>query len=183
MCPEDIERFPAIATRLKDDTEVTVRPLSPDDGEALAEFYAGVPREDIRFYCPHSLDREHALANAAKAHSPVEVVLVLETPDREIGGYAWYRWKDETGERSGFGICIARRCQGQGAGNALMTRLLEIAQEIGPAAMGLTVQLANARAVALYRQMGFQVVREQIRGPHLFGFDPEPEYYMERRVR
>lgn len=183
MQPEHITRFPPVPIQLKDGSDALLRLLSPDDGDALAEFYDGVPWEDIRFYCPHPLDREHALANAAKAHSPLEVVLVLESPAGGIGGYAWYRWKEDA-DRSTFGICIARGYQNVGAGRALMIRLLDIAREIGPPVMGLTVQLANARAVTLYQRMGFSVVREQTRrhNPEL-GFEPEPEYYMERRVR
>jgi len=183
MKPEDIERFPAQKMVLRDGRIVTLRGLRPDDGEALARFYEAIPREDMRFYSPHPLDREHALRNAAKAHSPTEVVLVLETPEGEIGGYAWYRWHDEGAERSTFGICVARPYQGVGAGRALMQRLLEIAHHIGPPVIGLTVQLANERALRLYREMGFEVVRQQVRDARAFGFDPEPEYYMELRVR
>lgn len=183
MKPVDIQRFPPKELRLKNDDRATLRLLSPKDGGALAEFYKGVPLEDIRFYCPHRLDREQALANAAKAHSPMEVVLVVETMSREIGGYAWYRWREEKSDLSTFGICVSRAWQGRGVGEVLMTRLLEIAREVGPPTMSLTVQLANERAVRLYRKMGFIVVREQMRGKHLHGFAPEPEYYMERRVR
>jgi len=64
-----------------------------------------------------------------------------------------------------------------------MARLLEIAQQVGPPVMGLTVQLANERALRLYRGMGFEVVREQMSDSSAYGFDPEPEYYMERLVR
>ena len=184
MTPEAIARFPALPATLRNGLGALLRPLAPDDGEVLAAFYAEVPREDIRFYCPHPLDREHALRSASRAHSPQEVVLVLEVPGVGIGGYAWYRWEGADAERSGFGICISRACQGVGAGKLLMTRLLEIAREIGPAVMCLTVQLANAPALALYRQTGFRVVREQTRQHDpAFGFGPEPEYYMERPVR
>ncbi|NCO35399.1 MAG: GNAT family N-acetyltransferase [Armatimonadetes bacterium] len=196
MKPEDIQRFPPVHAELKGERLATIRALSLDDGEGLARFYAVIPREDIRFYRPHPLDREHALTNAAKAHSPTEVVLVLEAAEGDIGctvpvrirrtrigGYAWYRWKEETSERSGFGICIARSHQDVGAGRALMARLLEIAQQVGPPVMGLTVQLANERALRLYRGMGFEVVREQMSDSSAYGFDPEPEYYMERLVR
>ena len=48
--------------------------------------------------------------------------------------------------------------------------------------MSLTVQKANPRAVALYQKMGFEIVREQMRN-QVEEFPPEPEYYMERKVR
>jgi len=182
MTPETQAQYPPITVTLKDGTPAVIRPLSPNDGEALAAFYAAVPREDLRFYCPHPLDREHALRNAARAHGPHEVVLVLDAGDG-IGGYAWYRWEHDDAEKSGFGICIGRPYQELGAGTALMTRLLEIARTVGPPIMCLTVQLANVRAVKLYTRMGFQVVREQMleRDPSS-DFPSEPEYYMEQQV-
>jgi ribosomal protein S18 acetylase RimI-like enzyme len=48
----------------------------------------------------------------------------------------------------------------------------------------LTVQHANTRAVILYQKMGFKIVREQVRGTpdDPYGFDMEPEYYMEQKM-
>lgn len=182
MTQEDQQRYPPISAMLKSGASVTIRPLSTDDTDSLAAFYESIPREDYRFYCPHPLDREHAVTNAAKALAPDEVVLVAETANSEIAGYAWYRWQ-EGKESSGFGICIRRDHQNSGAGGALMTRLFEIARTIGPPTMHLTVQRANDRGVALYRKMGFQVVREQMRAQGMANNTPsEPEYYMERRA-
>lgn len=180
MTPADQHHFPPQSVTLKDGRSAIVRALHESDADDLGDFYAAIPREAIRFYCPHPLDREHARRNAAKALAPYEVVLVLEPAAGGIGGYAWYRWHDGA-ERSGFGICIRPDHQGNGAGRALMQRLLEIAATVGPRTICLTVQKANARAVALYQSMGFQIVREQMRGP-LPGHDfpPEPEFYMER---
>jgi len=179
MLPADHARFPGVAIVLKNGQTVHLRPLTTADGEALADCYADIPPEHIRFYCPYPLDREHALRNASRADSPTEVVLVAETADRRIAGYAWYRWSDGA-PASSFGICLRPAYQGQRLGRALMTRLLAIAREVGPRVMSLTVQLANTRAVKLYTSMGFTVVREQTRQPDpARGFAEEPEYYME----
>ena len=182
MTPDDQRRFPPTCVELKTGEHATIRPLRPDDGERLGDFYDTVPHGDFRFYAPHPLDREHARSNAAEALSPTEVVLVLETPDGGIGGYAWYRWKALGADHSTFGICIRRDYQEKGVGSALMSRLAEVAADVGPPVMHLTVQKANARAVALYRKMGFRAVREGMRG-ELLGFPPEPQYWMERRTR
>lgn len=184
MTPEDQAKYPPAQVTLKSGVEVTLRPLGISDAEELGDFYEQVPREDIRFYLPHPLDREHARKNAAKALSPVEVVIVLETPAGEIGGYAWYRWPHETDEKSGLGICVRRDFQGAGAGEELMSRLLEIAKEVGPRIMMLTVQVANKRALGLYKKMGFEVVREgTFAARPALGFAAEPQYYMERNAR
>lgn len=184
MTEADRERFPPVPVELKDGSAAVVRPLLPSDGEKLGVFYKSVPRCDRRFYSPFATTRPLAREHAAEADTPFKVVLLLETHDGGIGGHAWYSWKDENAERSGFGICIAPDYQNRGAGRALMTRLEEIAREIGPPVMGLTVQKANGRGLTLYQSMGFRPVREQVTGPnHPDGFPPEPEYYMERQVR
>lgn len=179
-----IPQFPPLAVTLRDGASAMVRSLAVGDGDALADFYSHVPRGDLRFYFPHPLDREHALAIAAQANSPLRVTLVLELPDGRIGGYAWYRWASPEAERSEFGICIASGCKGAGAGRLLMTHLIALARHFGPSVMGLTVQLANPLAVALYQRMGFTIVREQMVKHHpSLQMADELEYAMELRLR
>ena len=177
MTLADQSQFPPLAISLRNGTPAVVRPLAETDGAALAQFYAGIPPEDVLFYCPHPLTSEYAFKNAAQAASPTEVVLVLELTSGSIGGYAWYRWPADA-DASCFGICVARSCQGAGAGQQLMSRLLEVARKVGPPVMSLTVQKKNPKGVELYAKMGFRVVREQLRVA-----DSEPEFYMEYRVR
>jgi len=184
MKPADRKTFGPVVVTLKDGRKATVRPLLGTDGDALAAFYASVPPGDYRFYCPHPLDREHALANAAKADSPFEIVLVAEGTKKEIGGYAWLRWDNEKADRSTFGICVRQAYQGSGVGRALATRLFAVGRKLAPPVIQLTVQKANQRGVSLYTSLGFKVVREQIRPA---GFQPglaaELEYAMERQER
>jgi len=184
MTPEQLTEYPAVPVTLRNGCSALIRPLAPDDAEALVEFYAVMPREDLRFYYPHHPDRDSVLRYMAEVHSPLNVSLVLAQPDGRLGGLAFYRWSAPEAERSTFGICIAREYQGCGAGRLLMTHLLDIARHLGPPVMTLTVQQANTRAVALYQSFGFTIVREQIlsRDPSL-GFADEPEYAMERPVR
>lgn len=178
MKGEDQSRFPAVTATLKDGRRVVIRPLSADDGPDLGDFYESIPPEDHLFYRPHPLTRQKSMEKAAAADDPLAVVLVAQTRDDRIAGYAWFRWEAPCSEASRFGICIGREFQGQGLGAALMGRLNEIARALGPPVMALTVQKANPRAVALYGKMGFRIVRRQPRRG-----DQEPEYYMERRVR
>lgn len=182
MLEEDQKRFGALPVTLRDQRQAVIRPLRRDDAAALAAFYARVPREDFRFYCPHRLDEEHARSNAADADSPLQVVLVLEV-DSRIGGYAWYRWARPESSVSMFGICVDRDYQNAGAGRLLIQRLLDIARHVGPPVMELTVQEANPRGVALYRKMGFEIIARQMRAENYMGWPAEPEYKMCRAVR
>jgi ribosomal protein S18 acetylase RimI-like enzyme len=193
---QDRERFSAAEVVLANGVRAAMRLLRTSDAEALGDFYESVPPQDYRFYRGRPLTRAHADTMAATADRPDSVVLVLvaapapepspqapppaHPPLAVVGGYAWYRWQDRAG-RSVFGICIKPEFQHLGAGTALMTRLLEIAHEVGPPVMSLTVQKANPRALRLYRKMGFRIVREQMR-PATEWFPAEPEYYLERPV-
>ena len=178
MRPEDAPRFPPRRVTLKGDIPVSIRLLTREDASALGEFYAAIPAEDEFFYRPYPLTREQAAKVAAWSSSPFHVCVVAEMGAAEIAGYAWYRWQDEESVQSGFGICVARSVHRKGLGTALMQRVLEIGEQIGPPVMTLTVQKANPRAVKLYERVGFCIVREQERGT-----DSEPEYYMERPMR
>lgn len=181
MEANDREHFPPTPKILRDGRQVTLRFLSGEDGERLADFYASVPREDFRFYRPHALDREHALKKAARADEATSVILVAETDDGRIAGYAWYQWKPEA-DKSIFGICLRHEFQGAGLAPALTGRLLEIARTVGPTLMTLNVHIANGRAVAFYKSIGFTTVRTDV-SEGTFGFPPEPQYWMERSTR
>ena len=182
MRTTDQERYPPTAAALKSGEQITLRFLAPEDARALGDCFAAMPRATYRFYSPHALDHAGGAAEAAQALSPRRVALVAENGAHGIAGYAWYRWKGEDSRRSTFGICQHPGYRGVGLGQAMIARLLEIAAHVGPPVMSLTVQLANARALALYHKMGFQVVREQVRG-EVDEFAAEPEYCMEQLTR
>ena len=162
---------------LKNGKKITIRSLEAKDGEALASFYESIPPEDEHFYCPHPLTPEYAFANARSAENGRKICLVVENETREIVGYAWCKWENASSPSSVFGICIGGDFKGFGVGSMLMTRLIDRAKETGPPVISLTVQKANPAAVGLYRKMGFEIIREQLRES-----DQEPEYYMELRI-
>ena len=181
MTKADQQRVPPVPVTLKDNRTVIIRPLQCSDAYALGVFYEAVPREDYRFYCPHPLNCDTAREVAARADEPLSICLVAVEGDA-IVGYTSCNWNDTEAPKCSFGLCVARAFQGAGLGRALMAHILDICATVGPPLVCLTVQQANPRAVALYRSMGFAVVREQIRKP-VDEFPSEPEYYMERALR
>ncbi len=183
MIPAQMPLAPPVSVTLRDGAVYTQRLITEYDAPALAEFYASVPRDDSRFYMgPSALNEAHAEVDAQEAVSPLVVALVLESSDGRIVAFSWYRWAEGVDQVSTFGICVRRGFQGIGAGEAMITRVISVAEHVGPDVMSLTVQKANLRAQKLYLKSGFQIVREQMIGER-DGFDAEPEYYMERSVR
>lgn len=181
MTPELAAKFPPVEVTLKNNVRVRVRPLRTDDGDALAEMYSAITWGEFRFFCPYPLGRATALKHASQADGAEQMTVVAEGPDHRIGGYAWVRRSPVDAPQGTFGICVRGQYQGIGTGAALMARLFEITKADGMKTIDLTVQLGNPRAVALYKKMGFKVVREQMRGASpTYGLVAEPEYYMER---
>lgn len=177
-------QMPPSGIVLRDGRPVVVRLLRRYDAEQLYQFFLAVPRADARFYlAPSHLTRKRARDEANLADSPHAVSMVLETSNG-FGGISWCKWKNQRAEVATFSICIRSDLQGHGAGRALATRVLQAVRLGGPPKVGLTVQRANFRALALYRSLGFELVREQLLAARPEdGFDPEPEYYMECDLR
>ena len=178
----DQQRFSQITVTLKDKGSVLIRFLAVEDAYAFGDFYLSIERAAYRFYCPHPLTRENAEKRTAAALSPSVVGIVAVDDAQHIVAYASFQWHVSDYTPSFMGICIQKPYRGVGLGEVLMQRIAEIAKVIGPPVMSLTVQKANSRAVALYRKMGFEIIREQMRA-QVEEFPPEPEYYMERKVR
>ena len=178
----DQQRFLPVTVTLNDKNGIRLRFLAVEDADAFGDFYMSIERAAYRFYCPHPLTRENAANCTAAALSPTGVGIVAVDDTQQIVAYASYQWNASDYTPSVFGICILKPYRGIGLGKVLMQRTADIAKEIGPPIMSLKVQIANPRAVALYREMGFKIIREKMR-PHVEEFPPEPEYYMERTVR
>jgi ribosomal protein S18 acetylase RimI-like enzyme len=178
---EDKDKFPPMPAPLRNERQATMRFLRRSDVSLLGDFYEAMPPTAPRFYWPHPLTRENGEKWALEeADSPFCVTLVLETPEGEIAGYAWYRWRGEEAQGSTYGICIRKDYQGCSAGRVLTERLLHIAETVGPPIMRLTCQHANVRAVQLYQKMGFKITKEGMVEARR-EYPAEPQYWMERR--
>lgn len=91
-----------------------------------------------------------------------DIAFVAET-DGNIVGAVWVRIMDDFGhidnDTPSFAIAVHMEYRGKGIGTALMKRMLTELQACGYKQASLSCQKAN-RAVDLYRQLGFRVVRE-----------------------
>ncbi|TFG65520.1 MAG: GNAT family N-acetyltransferase [Anaerolineales bacterium] len=182
MLKKDCDRFTETNIKLKNGNHVALRFLAVEDEEAFGDFYVSIERSAYRFYCPHPLTRENARLRVDAALSPTVVGIVAINAMQHIVAFASFQWHVSDSGPGFFGICIQKQYRGLGLGKALMERIAEIAKEVGPPVMSLTVQKANPRAVVLYQKMGFRIIREQMRN-QVEEFPPEAEYYMERVVR
>lgn len=86
---------------------------------------------------------------------------VVAVIDGKVVGACWVRMTAEYGHVDGqtpsFSISLFKEYRSQGAGTALMQRMIEELEEAGYARASLSVQKGNP-AVRLYERMGFRIV-------------------------
>jgi ribosomal protein S18 acetylase RimI-like enzyme len=82
----------------------------------------------------------------------------------EVLGYGMLRGWEAGFEVPSLGIALARRAEGLGIGRAMMEALHDEARRRGAARVRLRVHPDNARALRLYRRLGYEFAAELDRG-------------------
>jgi RimJ/RimL family protein N-acetyltransferase len=151
---------------LRDGTAVTLGSPTLDDAEAMVAYLDLVRRESENILWSlddplPSIERERAMVSE-HAGNPGAVLLAARSGGRLIG------FADvEAGRmarvrhRGGLGISTLRDWWGRGLGTIMMNELIAWSRRAGLEVLQLTVYAHNARAIALYRKVGF--VEEGVR--------------------
>src|ERR1700745_115977 len=115
--------------RLRDGTEVHLRPLKPEDEPLLVDLAAHMSREDLRlrfFAAVRGLS--HAVA-ARLSHIDYDraMALLAEKDGIALGGARVYAAPDR--QQAEYAIAVRSDWKGHGLGYLLMTRLIAVARE------------------------------------------------------
>ncbi|WP_448951493.1 GNAT family N-acetyltransferase [Labrys neptuniae] len=139
-------------------TAFVVRPVRPGDVDDIAAIYSfeqviantgQIPHRDAAFW-----------RDFYRSRDPQGVELVCEWQGRAIGHLGMILNQAPRRKHvASFGLCVHPEHQGRGAGHALMTEMLNLADNwLNLLRVELTVASTNGRAIALYGRHGF--VRE-----------------------
>jgi acetyltransferase len=138
----------------------TIRPIRPEDAEAHAQFFARLPREDVRFRF-FSAMRElspERMARLTQVDYDREIAFVaVRDPSGETVGVS--RLVREAGTEAEFAIVVQPDVKGIGLARHLMQRLLDWARAHGVAEIVGQVLADNAPMLAFVRRFGFEVHR------------------------
>ena len=150
--------------RLADGRTVAIRPIDRSDLELERRFVTGLSRRSRylrllsgRCLLPGELERWTDIDRTR------EIALIAVTGDgdeEQQVGVARCARDDHAPEAWDFGIVVADAWQGIGLGEALLTRLIERAEDSGIAALSSVALPENAGMLALARRLGFKVRRE-----------------------
>jgi len=155
--PADLEsRF-----QLADGTDITVRPIRPEDAGIEQAFVRGLSAESKYFRFMHALNEltPETLVRFTQIDYDREMALIAvagrEGEETELGVARYMTNPD--GETCEFALVVADAWHHKGIGSRLMLRLIEIAGSRGLTTMEGEVLADNARMLGLVRDLGFSV--------------------------
>lgn len=130
------------------------RLLCPELIDQVTRFFQRVSSSGVaQYFHPHPFTPEEAESRTRYTGADLYYALLV---DGEMAAYGMLRGWDEGYEVPSLGIAVDPRWQGKGYGRLLMTFLHAAARARGARQIRLKVYEDNARALALYRSLGYQ---------------------------
>jgi RimJ/RimL family protein N-acetyltransferase len=150
-----LEGYPKDVT-LRDGASVSIRPIEPDDGEALAGFYRELPEED-RLFLREDVTRPEWSDEFIRSVDFDRVFsLLAEHQERVVGNATLYRsrhgWSAHVAE---IRIAVARPFQHHGLGTALASQLVRHATSLGLEKIVAHVVDNQVGAKRAFEKLGF----------------------------
>jgi acetyltransferase len=146
---------------LSDGTELTIRPIRPEDADIEQAFIRGLSQES-RYFRFISALQELSPAQLARftqidydREMALIAVLERETPETQIGVARYITNPD--GESCEFALVVADAWQHKGVGHRLMDSLMDVARGKGLKRMIGDVLASNRNMLNLVSGMGFSI--------------------------
>lgn len=140
-------------------TEITLRPATEDDAEAIATIYnQGI--EDRVATLETELRTGDERRQWLATRGPRHPVIVAEAKGRVAGWGSLNVFNPRKAYEyvADFSVYIERGWRGKGVGNRLLTRLIELGRELGYHKLVLSAFPWNTGGMALYQKLGFRTV-------------------------
>jgi acetyltransferase len=149
------------AERLRDGTEVLVRPIKPEDAPAHYDFIRGLSSRTIynRFFGFRKYISDEQMVRFTQIDYDREIAIVARLgrgSDEVTIGVNRLVYDPHTGKHE-FAVVVADAWQGSGVGAILMRRLIDIARDRKVKAIYGMVLADNGPMLALARKCGFVV--------------------------
>ena len=158
---------------LRDGGVVHVRPIRPQDAEAVHVFHAGQSAESIylRFFAPLPRLSDKEVARFTQVDYVDRVGLVATLGDAIVGIARYDRLGDGSAEVA-FNISDAH--QGRGIGSVLLEHLAAAARERGISRFSAEVLPQNRKMMGVFTEAGYEVSHSYEDGVIALSFDISP---------
>jgi acetyltransferase len=143
--------------RLRDGTEVRLRPLRPEDEPMLHDLAVHMNPRDLRlrFFTPVRGLTHPVAARLSQLDYDRELALLAELDGRALGVVHFFADPDKL--RAEYAIAVRSDWKGRGLGYLLMTRLIDIARQRGIGEFVGEVLRENEPMLQMCREFGFAV--------------------------
>jgi acetyltransferase len=150
---------------MKDGTEVTIRPIRPEDEPLMVKFHGTLSDRTVyqRYFCSLSLRRrvEHdRLLRVCFGGYDREMVLVADSKDPHLGEHRILGVgrlnKLQTHNGAEVAVLVADQHQKQGLGTELLRRIVQIARDEKLAKLSAEMLRDNVAVELIFRQLGFR---------------------------
>ena len=129
--PAFLRKFPRAAT-LNDGHQVTVRPLRPDDGAELLQFFLRVPEED-RFYLNNDVTASEVIQEfTGNINMEQTIPLVAVSGDKIVADSTLHRSRRAARRHVGeLRVVVDPEYRGRGLGARLIDELIQLGVDLG----------------------------------------------------
>ncbi len=158
---------------LRDGGVAHVRPIRPQDAEAVQRFHAGQSAESIylRFFAPIQALSDRDLERFTEVDHVDRVALVATLGERIVGIARFERTAPTTAD---VAFNIADSDQGRGLGSVLLEHLAAAARERGIQRFVADVLPQNRRMLSVFDEAGYAITHRYDDGVISLGFDITP---------
>jgi acyl-CoA synthetase (NDP forming)/RimJ/RimL family protein N-acetyltransferase len=141
---------------LRDGSTAHLRPIRPDDGDALATFYSRVSEESkyFRFFAPYPVLSERDVERFTHVDHTRRVAFVVLRGDDIV---AVARYDALEGPEAEVAFLVQDDYQGRGLGQLLLEHLAEAGRERGFERFVAEVLPENTRMIQVFREQGYAV--------------------------
>ncbi len=158
---------------LRDGGVAHVRPIRPQDAEAVQRFHAGQSAESIylRFFAPLQTLSDRDLKRFTEVDHVDRVALVATVGERIVGIARYDRTEGPTAD---VAFNVADSEQGRGVGSVLLEHLAAAARERGVGRFRADVLPQNRRMLSVFDEAGYEITHRYDDGVISLGFDITP---------
>ncbi|MBZ5516134.1 MAG: bifunctional acetate--CoA ligase family protein/GNAT family N-acetyltransferase [Acidobacteriia bacterium] len=158
---------------MKDGTEITIRPIRPEDEPLVVEFHHKLSEQSVymRYFHMIALSQriEHErLTRICYVDYDREIALVADyknpaSGEHEVLAVARLA-RDRASDEAQFAVLVADPVQGKGLGSELLKRILEIARQEKIRTVTAEIMLDNYGMQKLCERLGFRLERDPEEG-------------------
>ncbi len=143
---------------LRDGARVLLRPLVPDDRQALLNFFLPVSNEDIR-YMRHSVNDAELIASwADKVDYDKVFPLIAMMGDRIVGNATLHFYDGPARHRCEIRIFMSKDFRHRGLGSKLIPGLVEIAKRRNIYLIEAQIVNDHVEVIKAFQKIGFEIV-------------------------